>query len=512
MSKTNISFIYIFLLLLGSLSSFSLPPYNFIFVNFITYSLFLYLVLLFKEKKLKILNFFFLCFTFGYGYFVSSLYWVSHSLTFDKQLTFFIPFVILGLPILLAIFYGLAVFAIHSFIKKDYVFLLIFSISLSVFEYLRGILFTGFSWNLISYSWSFSLESIQILKFIGTYTFNFLSILIFSVYFNSLWPIQFKKILINSFFLFIILISNYLFGKIIIKNSEFNLHNDAKVKIVQPNIDIAKTWGIENEKKNLITLLNLSRVNKDEKTLIVWPEGMIQQTNPKDLYKYKDYFNKNFSKNHLIIVGVTNPSVLGNKINFYNSLVVLNNNAEVVSVYNKIKLVPFGEFIPFENLLAKWGLKKITFGYSSFSSGNERKEIKIFNNLSFLPLLCYEIIYSGELKRNSKDYNFIINISEDGWFGDSIGPYQHLAQAVFRAVEQGVPVVRSTNKGMSAYISPNGKIINSLELNKSGFIDLKLSFLKGKTLFSLLENYIFYFTILLSIIFVIALKRLNKNG
>jgi apolipoprotein N-acyltransferase len=512
MSKTNISFIYIFLLLLGSLSSFSLPPYNFIFVNFITYSLFLYLIILFKEKKLKILNFFFLGFTFGYGYFVSSLYWVSHSLTFDKQLTFLIPFAILGLPILLAVFYGLAVFAIHFFIKRDYVFLLIFSISLSVFEYLRGILFTGFSWNLISYSWSFSLENIQILKFIGTYTFNFFSILIFSIYFNSLWPVQFKKILINSFFLFTILISNYLFGKIIIKNTEFNQYNEVKVKIVQPNIDIAQTWGIENEKKNLITLLNFSKANKDEKTLIVWPEGMIQQTNPKDLSKYKEYFNKNFSKNHLVIVGVTNPSIAGNKINFYNSLVVLNNNADVVSVYNKIKLVPFGEFIPFESLLAKWGLKKITFGYSSFSSGNERREIKIFNNLSFLPLLCYEIIYSGELKRNSNDYNFIINISEDGWFGGSIGPYQHLAQAVFRAVEQGVPIVRSTNKGMSAYISPNGKIINSLELNKSGFIDLKLSFLKGKTLFSLLENYIFYFTILLSIIFVIAFKRLNKNG
>jgi len=478
MSKKNIFFIYIFLLVLGSLSSFSLPPYNLIFINFITYSLFLYLIILFKEKKAKLSNFFFLGFTFGYGYFASSLYWVSHSLTFDKQLTFLMPIAILGLPVLLAIFYGFAVLAISSFIKRDYIFLLIFSISLSIFEYLRGILFTGFSWNLISYSWSFSLENIQILKFIGTYTFNFFSILVFSIYFNSLWPFQFKKILINSSFLFIVLISNYLFGKIIIKSS----------------------------------LLNLSKTNKDEKTLIVWPEGMIQQTNPKDLYKYKEYFNKNFSKNHLVVVGVTNPSILGNKIHFYNSLVVLNNNAEVVSVYNKIKLVPFGEFIPFENLLTKWGLKKITFGYSSFSSGDERKEIKIFNNLSFLPLLCYEIIYSGDLKRNSKDYNFIINISEDGWFGDSIGPYQHLTQAVFRAVEQGVPVVRATNKGMSAYISPNGKIVNSLELNKSGFIDLKLSFLKGKTLFSLLENYIFYFTIFLSIIFVIALRKLNKNG
>jgi apolipoprotein N-acyltransferase len=512
MSKKNIFFIYIFLLLLGSLSSFSLPPYNFIFINFITYSLFLYSTILFKEKKLKIFNFFFLGFTFGYGYFASSLYWVSHSLTFDRQLTFLIPIAILGLPILLAVFYGLAVLIIYSFVKRNYIFLLIFSISLSVFEYLRGILFTGFSWNLISYSWSFSLENIQILKFIGTYTFNFFSILIFSIYFNSFWPVQFKKILINSFFLFFILISNYLFGKIIIKNTEFIHYNDFKIKIVQPNINIAKTWGIENEKRNLNLLLSLSKVNKDEKTLIVWPEGMIQQTNPKDLHKYKEYFNKNFSKNHLIIVGVTNPSITGNKINFYNSLVVLNNNAEVVSIYNKIKLVPFGEFIPFENLLTKWELKKITFGYSSFSSGNDRKEIKVFNNLSFLPLLCYEIIYSGELKRNSKDYNFIINISEDGWFGDSIGPYQHLAQAVFRAVEQGVPIIRSTNTGVSAFISPNGKIINSLKLNKSGFIDLKLSFLKGKTLFSVLENYIFYFTIFLSIIFVIALRKINRNG
>ena len=512
MSKKNIFSIYIFLLLLGSLSSFSLPPYNFIFINFITYSLFLYLIILFKEKKVKLFNFFFLGFAFGYGYFASSLYWVSHSLTFDKQLTFLIPVVIFSLPVLLAVFYGVAVIIIHSFIKRDYVFLLIFSISLSVFEYLRGILFTGFSWNLISYAWSFSLENIQILKFIGTYTFNFFSILIFSIYFNSLWPVQFKKILINSVFIFIVLISNYLFGRIIIKNTEFNHYNDVKVKIVQPNIDIAKTWGIENEKRNLNSLLALSKANKDEKTLIVWPEGMIQQTNPKDLYKYKEYFNKNFSKNHFVVLGVTNPSISNNKINFYNSLVVLNNNAEIVSVYNKIKLVPFGEFIPFENLLAKWGLKKITFGYSSFSSGIERKEIRIFNNLSFLPLLCYEIIYSGDLKLNSNDYNFIINISEDGWFGDSIGPYQHLTHAVFRAVEQGVPIVRSTNKGMSVFISPNGKIINSLELNKSGFIDLNLFFLKGKTLFSILENYIFYFIILLSIIFVIALRKLNKNG
>ncbi|MEY4370846.1 MAG: hypothetical protein RIQ48_562, partial [Pseudomonadota bacterium] len=240
--------------------------------------------------------------------------------------------------------------------------------------------------------------------------------------------------------------------------------------------------------------------------------GMIQQTRPQDLYKYKEYFNKNFSKNHYIVVGISNPITTNGKVNYYNSLILLNHNAEVVSIYNKIKLVPFGEFIPFEKLLSELGLKKITFGYGSFASGNSRKEIEIFNNLSFLPLLCYEIIYSGDLKLNSIDFNFIINISEDGWFGNSIGPQQHLTQVIFRAVEQGVPIVRSTNTGISAFISPNGKIINSLELNKDGVIDAKLFFLKEKTLFSLLENYIFYFTILLGIIFVITVRKLKRNG
>ena len=182
MPKRNFFFIYIFLLLLGSLSSFSLPPYNFIFINFLTYSLLLYFIIFFKDKNAKLSNYFFLGFSFGYGYFLSSLYWVSNSLTFDQQLNFLIPIAILGLPILLALFYGVSILVIYSFIKKDYTFLFIFSISLSGFEYLRGVLFTGFSWNLISYSWSSYIESIQILKFIGTYTFNFFSIIIYLKY------------------------------------------------------------------------------------------------------------------------------------------------------------------------------------------------------------------------------------------------------------------------------------------------------------------------------------------
>jgi apolipoprotein N-acyltransferase len=512
MSKKNYFLAYLSLLILGALSSYSLPPYNLVFINFITYSLFLYLVVLFKEKKAKTSSFFFIGFAFGYGYFVSSLYWVAHSLTFDQQLTFLIPVAIFGLPILLALFYGFSILIIKSFIKNDFIFLIIFSISLSIFEFLRGSILTGFPWNLISYSWSFSLESIQILKFIGTYTFNFFSILIFSIYFNCLRPFEIKKFLIRSFVLIVLLGGNYSIGRFIIKSSDLSQFSDLKVKIVQPNISITDTWGVENEKKNLLRLISLSKVNKGEKTLIVWPEGMIQQTQPNQLNKYKEYFNKNFTKNHLIVVGMTNPEIHNGKIKYYNSLLLLNHNVEVVSVYNKVKLVPFGEFIPFEETLSKLGLKKITFGYSSFANGSDRKEVKVFDKLSFLPLLCYEIIYSGNLKLNSKNYNFIINISEDGWFGNSIGPYQHLNQAIFRSIEQGVPIVRSTNKGISAFISPIGNVINSIELNKSGSIDSKLSFLKDKTLFSLLENYIFYFTILISIIFVIAIRRLRNNG
>ena len=135
-------------------------------------------------------------------------------------------------------------------------------------------------------------------------------------------------------------------------------------------------------------------------------------------------------------MGINTEQQKKNYKKIFNSMVVLDNKLNLISEYNKIKLVPFGEFLPFENFLKKFGLKKVGYGYESFSSGKNRNLITLDDkNFNFIPLICYEIIYSGKINLNNDNTSFIINISEDGWFGDSVGPYQHFSHAIFRAVE-----------------------------------------------------------------------------
>jgi len=192
--------------------------------------------------------------------------------------------------------------------------------------------------------------------------------------------------------------------------------------------------------------------------------------------------------------------------------VVLNNKLEIISLYNKVNLVPFGEFLPFENIFSKFGLKKITRGYSSFSSGSEREIISLgnkFNDKLILPLICYEIIYSGKIKNKNQFPDLIVNISEDAWFGKSIGPYQHFSKAIYRSVEEGIFVARSANKGISAFIDPNGRVLKSLNTGESGNIQLNFPYFSQSTLFSDYGNKIFFLIIFLYIFLALIFKKLK---
>ena len=150
----------------------------------------------------------------------------------------------------------------------------------------------------------------------------------------------------------------------------------------------------------------------------------------------------------------------------------LDNNLMVLSKYNKNKLVPFGEFLPLEKFFKKIGLKKITQGYISFSAADERK-ILLMENIRFLPLICYEIIYSGKINKNNGEFDFIINISEDGWFGNSIGPHQHFSHSIFRSIEEGKNLIRSANGGISAYVDAVGNVVDEIKSTDKGVIEVK---------------------------------------
>ena len=184
-------------------------------------------------------------------------------------------------------------------------------------------------------------------------------------------------------------------------------------------------------------------------------------------------------------------------------MVVLDNKLNLIDEYNKIKLVPFGEFLPFENFFKKIGLKKISYGYESFSAGNNRNLIILDEiNFNFIPLICYEIIYSGKINLKLDETHFIINISEDGWFGNSIGPVQHFSHSIFRAIEEGKNIIRTSNNGVSAYIDSNGKIINKLESTDRGVIEINNYKSIKKTFFSKFGNNIFFYFILFYIILI----------
>ena len=169
----------------------------------------------------------------------------------------------------------------------------------------------------------------------------------------------------------------------------------------------------------------------------------------------------------------------------------MDNELNVLEKYYKNKLVPFGEFLPFENILGNLGFKKITQGYHSFSADNRRDPIKL-NSYNFIPLICYEVIYSGKINKSKKNYDFILNISEDGWFGNSIGPYQHFSHSIFRSIEEGKPIIRSANNGISAFVNSNGQIIDKNLTTNKGFIEIN-SFKRSKnTFFGSNGNKIFF--------------------
>ena len=195
---------------------------------------------------------------------------------------------------------------------------------------------------------------------------------------------------------------------------------------------------------------------------------------------------------------------------YFNSLVILDHELKILSVYNKNNLVPFGEFLPYEEILSNFGLKKITQGYSSFSPGSKREVINLgskFNESLLLPLICYEIIYTGKIKTKNQLPDLLINISEDAWFGESIGPHQHYTKAIYRSVEEGIFVARSANKGISGFIDPNGRLIKFLERRESGNVAHKMPQFFYPTLFSEYGNKIFFLIVLVYIFLILILKK-----
>ena len=505
----------VFLIGLGAVSSLSLPPYNYLIINFFTFSVFF--IFLFKKSKItqSKKHFFIYGWLFGFGYFLSSLYWISISLTFDQNFKFLIPIALILVPLFLGIFYGLATFCfIISNSKKVVSSFLVFALFFGVFEFIRGSILTGFPWNLIAYSFVNHLEILSITSLIGTYGFNLFCISLFTS--PSIFILRETKKDIAVCLVFLVMpFLFYLYG--LSYKERFNsldaINYEYKVRAIGSNISLDRFYSNIDTVSVINELIDISQPIKDDKTIFVWPEGILPDVSQEELIEYKWLFEDVFSTNHLLFIGINSQKTNKEKIDYFNSLSIYNHNLEILDFYNKINLVPFGEFLPFENILKKIGLSVITNNYQSFSNGKKRKIIDIKRNdfsLKILPLICYEIIYSGKIFQNS-NFDLIINISEDGWFGSSIGPKQHFAHSVFRAVESGKYLLRSANNGIAAIVNPLGIIEQKIEYGQSGYIDFKKAKKIKPTLFSKYGNKILITLILVYIFFIFSFNRFRNE-
>ena len=505
----------IFLFFLGCITSLSLPPFNYLIINFFTFSLFFIFLVkkseIYKNKKIFLLY----GWLFGFGYFVSNLYWISISLTFDESFKFLIPLTIILVPGFLALFYALIAFLFVIFkTKKILSSFFLFSLIFGLIEFLRGSILTGFPWNLIAYSFSNHLEILNITSIIGTYSFNLFCISLFVS--PSVFILRDNRKDIGVCIAFLITtISFFVYGSQNIekfKKAEMNKY-DYKIRIVGSNINIDRFYNNIDPISAIEDLIEISSPKKNEKIFFVWPEGILPGISQEQLIEYNWLFKDKFNENHLLAIGINSKLKENQTTKYFNSFSIYDHNLNLINSYNKINLVPFGEFLPFEKIFKNIGLKTITNNYQSYSKGTKRNIIDINESnfsLKILPLICYEIIYSGKIFENN-NFDFIINISEDGWFGQSIGPKQHFVHSIFRAVESGKYVLRSANNGITAIINPLGVVEKQLDLNKSGYVDFDQSRTIDPTPFSKYGNKIFGLIILLYIFLIFSFNKIKNE-
>ena len=500
--------LYLIPFIIGSISTLSFQPFNFIIVNFVIFPSFFFLVT-YINKKSKTLyrkkpykkNFFIFGLLFGFGFYLSGISWITNSLTFNEDFKILIPFALILIPLFLSLFIAFIILCIGPYLKLNFSSLVFFSAAIAFIEYLRAKILTGFPWNLWAYSTSSLNEILQIVNLIGLYAYNLLVITFFTLPVIFFFKISSVKKYLILFIIILISLSLYIFGNYQInKNDKIlkNISNKISVKVVAPNFDLKYGLNKKEIEQRLKKLIRYSAPNENKKTLFIWPEGVFSGYSYNEVLIFKNLLNENFSKNHFILFGINKlEEVTGN---FYNSMLIVDNNFKIIQSYNKRKLVPFGEFLPFENLLSHFGFKKITEGHGSFIRGKKDNSL-IIDNLNILPLICYEVIFTNLIQKSDENTNLIVNISEDGWFGESIGPNQHFAKSIFRAVENNTFFLRSANKGVSAIIDNKGKVIKQLNRNEAGNIEIDVPLINSKKnkndliFFALLITYLSFFFI-----------------
>jgi apolipoprotein N-acyltransferase len=422
---------------------------------------------------------------FGFGYFVAGLYWMGFAFLVDaKTFAWLLPFAVVGLPAALAFFTAAAFGAARLIWMRGPFRILSLALALTVAEWLRGHVLTGFPWNTIGYALTGPLVLAQASALIGLWGLTFFAVWLFAspavlADERADTPRPWRTVLIPVALLAI----QAIYGAVRLAQSPTQYVPGVKLRIMQPNLAQDDKFNYGARQEVMARYLALSDRSAGpgasgvrDATHLIWPESAFPfflQREPQALAQIADLL----PPGTVLIVGAARPASAAptpGMIRAYNSIYVIDHDGATLSVYDKLHLVPFGEYLPFQDFLERLGLMQLTKVKGGYLSGAQRKPTPIPRAPAFVPLICYEIVFPGEAVPSGERPGWLVNLTNDGWFGQSSGPYQHLQQARVRAIEEGLPLVRAANTGVSAVIDPLGRFIRTLPLGTEGVLDAAL--------------------------------------
>lgn len=431
---------------------------------------------------------------FGFGFFCVSLYWICQALFVEFDVFWWlIPFCFLGIPAFMSAFVSVLslwflgwAYTVHSkvlrllFLQFGYMHsravsrLLMVALWRVSAEYFLADFCTGFPWSLVGYTWSSVLVVAQFASVGSVYTLSFLTLCVAGApyLYSSLTPSRFMSLYMKIVMVVVIGILGFGSARLYLNDTAYT---STKIRLVQPFLTESPVWKLEEQRFNLDKLLRLSQVGTvDHPDIIIWPESALGFYLEGDLIRKK--LRDAIPTGSYLVLGAAKRDQVQKKL--WNSLYVLNHQGETVATYDKHHLVPFGEYVPLrpwlEKILPQAKIRKITSGLLDFSKGEGPEIIEVPSLPSFSPNICYEAIFPGQVRAPHHNPQWLLQITNDIWFGTSVGPYQHFQIARMRAIEEGIPLVRVANSGISAVVDPYGRILQQMNLGEVGTLDILL--------------------------------------
>ncbi len=475
---------------LGILAALALPPLYFLPLLFPAFTGLVWRV----EGEKSAAQAFVSGWWFGFGLGAAGLSWIGFAFFVDAaRFGWLAPFAIGGMAAGLAIFSGLtAFFAWLVFSKRDlnsFGRVLVFAALWVAMEWMRGWVLTGFPWNLMGTVWVVSDSMMQLAAITGVYGLSLLSVAVAAM--PAVLAEENKRHSVIAIGL-VLLVPAVVWGggRIYLAGAGEKFVPGVRLRLVQPNIPQALKWRPELRRGHVEKQLKLSRmppISGLSPTHIIWPETAV----PFFLERtpgLTQALAAAVPPGGLIIFGAPRASLPGKTpYRIWNSLYAVDAKARVRATYDKFHLVPFGEYVPLKNFLP---VKKLTAGRTDFSPGPGLATISVQGLPRFSPLICYEVIFPGRVAKKTNRPQWLLNLTNDAWFGRSSGPYQHFAASRLRAVEEGLPLVRVANTGISGVIDAYGRVVRRLDLGEDGVIDSPLPVERAsQTVFSLLGHW-----------------------